>query len=492
MRAVELFVGAGGAALGLRQAGVRCLEAVEWDEHAAATAQAAGFPVVQADVRAWLESDRPEQLRGQADLLWSSFPCQAWSQAGKRKGARDDRNLWPQTVQAIDRVKPMFFLGENVKGLTHHRKKSGCEKGRHPQPMDCPACYLAHQIMTDLADRFEHVEYRILDAADYGVPQRRHRLILYGGPVPFPWPEPTHSEAALVEAKWVTGTYWSEHGINHTADGSGIGVDAVRSEKRILGRLRAGKPVDGLGRKRWTTIRDAIGPMLIQHWSRTAQARKYGPSCAIQGSRPPALFSLSTQPNVASSKHPDTPADRPAGTLRSGGAGHSEPYMYAVFGGGTNPHSKGAGHERRLGEITDRPSTTIVAQTGGGSGSAGPFVTPSPATLEAGSQPERLDRPSPAVTTTEVKGSREGGMGKRLADGTVTGGPDRGSDALWLATGRRRLTVEECAALQDFPPGWPWQGKKTSRYRQVGNAVPSGLAEAIGRAVVEAFQQMKW
>jgi DNA (cytosine-5)-methyltransferase 1 len=58
------------------------------------------------------------------------------------------------------------------------------------------------------------------------------------------------------------------------------------------------------------------------------------------------------------------------------------------------------------------------------------------------------------------------------------GGPDRASDAAFLATGRRRLTWEECAILQGFPPGYPFQGNKTQKYRQVGNACPSILAQA--------------
>lgn len=124
-----------------------------------------------------------------------------------------------------------------------------------------------------------------------------------------------------------------------------------------------------------------------------------------------------------------------------------------------------------------------VAATVGGKGThyahAGdPGVRHGPPTRRA-SEPDRLDRPAPTVATTEEKGTRAHGNPPDF-----NGGPDRASDAARLAVGRRRLTVEECAVLQDFPVGHPFHGTKTSRYRQVGNAVPPKLAEVIARAIL--------
>ena len=99
MKCIELFAGAGGAALGLEAAGIEHAALCEWDPHACATLRAAGLgPVVEGDVR---DLDAIAAVAGEScDLLWSSFPCQAFSTAGKRLGAEDPRNDWPWTVDA--------------------------------------------------------------------------------------------------------------------------------------------------------------------------------------------------------------------------------------------------------------------------------------------------------------------------------------------------------------------------------------------------------
>ena len=93
----------------------------------------------------------------------------------------------------------------------------------------------------------------------------------------------------------------------------------------------------------------------------------------------------------------------------------------------------------------------------------------------AASEPERLDRPAPTVCA----GHGGKGTGQWSADQS-----DR--EALEMASGRRRLTVRECAALFDMPADYPWQGTKTSKYRQIGNMVAWKCAAALGRAVKDA------
>jgi DNA (cytosine-5)-methyltransferase 1 len=383
MTVLELFAGAGGAYLGLRAAGLHCLCAVELDASAAAALRAAGAPALRADVRdlaaigVALGGRRP-------DGIWASFPCQCWSAAGKRLGARDARNGWPWTVAAIDELGPRWVLCENVAGLTHHR--SGCT-GRCGQqglfgavdPLDCPGCYLERVILPDLRKRFAHAGYFMVDAADFGVPQHRRRLILWAGPSPMVAP---------------VGSY-------------------------------------GTDRRPWVSMRTALGPG-EERVLRVATA--HGPGERVEERRL------------------DDYTDRPAPTIS---AGHAEPIV----------------NVKARGEIEAELAAAEQVVYPAGCG-------------RAATEPWRLDSPAPAVTAAEVRGTRA----SPASGFDFNGGPDRASDAAFLASGRRRLTVEECAVLQGFPGGHPFTGTVEDRYKQVGNAVPPALAEAVGRAAMAAWE----
>ena len=98
-------------------------------------------------------------------------------------------------------------------------------------------------------------------------------------------------------------------------------------------------------------------------------------------------------------------------------------------------------------------------------------------------EPWRADRPAPTVTTTEVKGTRA-----HAPSWSFHGGPDRASDAAFLVAGVRRIEVVEGLVLQGFPADWPLQGTREQQYRQVGNAVPPQMSEALGRVVLGAHR----
>ncbi len=107
--------------------------------------------------------------KGKVDLIFAGFPCQGFSKAGK-KNAQDPRNqMYLQFVRAVKVVRPKFFIGENVTGLL--AMKSG------PAETDPPVIDLIRKAFIDIG---YDLTYQILEATDFGVPQKRKRLVLIG------------------------------------------------------------------------------------------------------------------------------------------------------------------------------------------------------------------------------------------------------------------------------------------------------------------------
>jgi len=389
MNCLELFAGAGGAALGIEAAGLEHVGLVELNADACATLEQAGLGrIIQADVRDLdaIEAQAFEFRRVDIDLMWSSFPCQAWSMSGQRKGEDDDRNGWPWTVDAIDRFKPRTFIAENVRGLLWND-------------------YFERVVIPDLVKRFKHVGYWVLDAADFGVPQHRHRVFVWGSdqrPTP---PRRTHGPGMFTKP-WVS--MGEALGLSGTVD-SGL-KGSMRSTDRPSSTVRNG---NGSG-----PVYHA-GPWVLDHSRNTA---------------------------ANPTQERPTPSTEPAPAI--GGKGNQ--YL-----------------------------SSPVFTFGGRDGCQYPKTASDPASAIDTKGTAYLRAPSPCVMANEVKGHTNPDVdrGRRTAVG-------RAADALYLATGRRRLTVQECATLQGFPPDYPFVGTKRSQYTQVGNAVPPRLAEVVVRAVL--------
>lgn len=191
---IDLFAGAGGASVGLRNAGFHHELCIEKDEDAASTLVAAGLPSIHGDVRDLSHYDGLDRV----DLMWASPPCQAFSTAGKRQGALDDRNGWPWTLDVIDHLQsrgigPEYVICENVLGMTYH--VADCDR---TDVMACAGCYWEQWIQAEFKKRFYWVGTVVLNAADFGVPQFRRRVFLVAGPRPIPWPQKTHCSPSKV------------------------------------------------------------------------------------------------------------------------------------------------------------------------------------------------------------------------------------------------------------------------------------------------------
>lgn len=160
--AIELFAGAGGLALGLEQAGIHTVQFVEIDKYSCETLRnnRPNWNVVNDDIR----NIDFTKFRGKIDLITGGSPCQAFSYAGKKLGFEDTRGtLFHEFARAVKEVEPLMFLFENVRGLISH------DNGR-----------TFRTIISVFEELGYNVQYKVLNANDYGVAQKRERIIIIG------------------------------------------------------------------------------------------------------------------------------------------------------------------------------------------------------------------------------------------------------------------------------------------------------------------------
>lgn len=384
MNALELFVGAGGMAMGGAAAGLRPKAVLDWDRWACETirqnADAGLAPFVhwnveQVDVRHFDFG----QFADEVEIVTGGPPCQPFSLGGRHRAYDDTRDMFPQAVRAVRQTRPKAFVFENVKGLTRQSFLNYFEyiklQLKHPEiELDKDADWIDHlrKLEEFEASNSERglnytVLAEVLNAADYGVPQRRERVFFVGirSDLNLKWhfPEATHSREALDWDKWVSRSYW---------DRARVG----RLERELLGdqsRVFAKKQAPTA--RPWVTVREALrslpDPVLNPAAATLHLNHKYQP-----GAR-------------AYPGHTGSPIDEPAKTLKAG--------VHGVPGG-----------ENML----------------------------------------------------------------RRPDGSV-----------------RYFTVRESARLQTFPDKMELHGSWTEAMRQLGNAVPVELANAVIRSVVNALTQ---
>ena len=171
-RFIDLFAGIGGIRLGFESAGGRCVFSSEFDEDACRTYEANFGERPSGDITKISAVDIPD-----FDVLLGGFPCQAFSIIGKREGFENETcgTLFFDIERILRDKRPKAFMLENVKNLTAH---DGGNTFR--------------VILSHLSALGYHVHSRVLDAIDYGVPQKRERIIIVGfiDDVPFSFPEP--------------------------------------------------------------------------------------------------------------------------------------------------------------------------------------------------------------------------------------------------------------------------------------------------------------
>lgn len=187
MQTLELFAGCGGLVKGLEKAGFSHAALVEFNHQACESLRANFAPelVHETDVR---EFDFAA-FKG-VDLVSGGPPCQPFSLGGLSKAQADARDMFPQAIRAVSEITPRAFLFENVKGLL--RAKFAPYFNYVLLRLSCPTClpedgetWEEHARRLEKAvSKQEGVRYRVfhrlLNAADYGVPQTRERVFIVG------------------------------------------------------------------------------------------------------------------------------------------------------------------------------------------------------------------------------------------------------------------------------------------------------------------------
>lgn len=271
MKSVELFAGAGGLAMGCGIAGFEHLAVVEWDRWACDTIrenQRRGYPILtgwglhEGDVRSFDWSKIPDGI----DLLAGGPPCQPFSIGGKHKAYQDDRDMFPAAVSAIRSVRPKAFIIENVKGLT---RSSFANYFNYIQlQLEFPCMPVRkNEDWFDHLNRLQsaktsgrgrgkgctyNVVPTLVNAANYGVPQKRERVFIIGFRddlgVEWSFPASSHSQDSLLYDQWISGEYWRRHGLPRPAIPYKVRARVAQLERS----KEAPKELP------WRTVRDAI------------------------------------------------------------------------------------------------------------------------------------------------------------------------------------------------------------------------------------------
>lgn len=319
MSSIELFAGAGGLAMGMTRAGFQHSAVVEWNDDACQTIRenqshyvepGQDFMLYEGDARSFDFTP----YSGQVEVVSGGPPCQPFSLGGKHGGNLDERDMFPTAVQAVRETKPRAFIFENVKGLLRQSFSSYFEyvylQLSYPDIVRAKdetwSEHLARLEGLHTSGKVKptyNVVFRLLNAADYGVPQKRERVFLVGFradlEVEWSFPEPTHSEDELLIAKWVTQSYWDEHRVAKRARS----LPPEKLSKRIASLSASLASRQRL--QRWTTVRDAI--------------------LGLPDPEQPTLFQMPNHTFNPGARtypgHTGSPLDEPAKTLKAGNHG---------------------------------------------------------------------------------------------------------------------------------------------------------------------------
>lgn len=256
MNSLELFSGTGGLAKGLELAGFKHKAFVERDKHASTSLCENFNPqiVFNGDVK-----DYDFTALSEIDIVAGGPPCQPFSLGGKHKADEDHRDMFPYAINAIEKLQPKAFIFENVKGLLRTSFADYFEyiilRLSYPDFKGHTDWREHHIALKNLKhEDYEgihyNVSYKLINAANFGVPQLRERVFIVGirSDLNRKWsfPEPTHSKDRLLWDMYVTSSYWEKHNLPK--------VDNLAVANKLTRQYGLFEPKE----KPWQTVRDTL------------------------------------------------------------------------------------------------------------------------------------------------------------------------------------------------------------------------------------------
>lgn len=265
MKSLEIFSGAGGLAKGLELAGFEHSAFVEFNPDACASLRHNFDPekVFEGDIQ-----DFDFHRLSGIDVVAGGPPCQPFSLGGKHGANNDNRDMFPHAIRAIETLTPKAFVFENVKGLL---RESFSDYFRYiilrlsfpDAHASLKATWQEHYKLLQKInyERYDGIKYQVqftlVNAADYGVPQCRERVVIVGirSDIGTAWqfPAPTHSEERLLWDKFVTGSYWDRHKVPKTQRETcinGLAARVVKLQDAFNFFAPESEP--------WQTVRDTL------------------------------------------------------------------------------------------------------------------------------------------------------------------------------------------------------------------------------------------
>ncbi|MDC1223800.1 DNA cytosine methyltransferase [Ascidiaceihabitans sp.] len=418
MYSIDLFAGCGGLSHGLRMAGFECVWANEFDKNASKTFQT-NFPnskVSEDDIRSIDASTIRESLGlkpKDLNLLVGGFPCQGFSTYGQRDTADERNQLYIDYIRFVEEFRPKRLLIENVVGML------SMSNG---------------EVVRDISQRLEALGYycnvQTLQAADYGVPQLRRRVFIYGylDNHGISWPNPTHSaEPASDNSRNIRSTYVSVYDAL-----SDLPTTALKPKQ--VHEVLEYPEVNSLSEYQ-KKMRNGSDWLHDHSAKQMMSARKLRVILMKQGDYGSDLADIDTSQPIAKSVIAEIVEDcglrRPIHLCRKQDQ-EKELALRALF------------------EKADLTYADLVEFIGSG-GFANKY--------------RRLDAQKPSHTLVAH-------MARDCSD-------------FIHPVENRFISVREAARLQSFEDSFKFEGSQFAQLKQIGNAVPPLLGFAVGKAIVE-------